>query len=74
MANVSILDGLKRKQILELLDNGKRTDGRAFDEPRKLTIETGVIPKANGSARVRLGDTEVIAGVKIQPDRPFPEI
>ena len=74
MANVSILDGLKRKKILELLENGKRTDGRAFDEPRTLSIETGVIPKANGSARVRLGDTEVIAGVKVQPDRPFPDM
>ena len=74
MANISILDGLKRKQIVELLENGKRIDGRAFDEPRKLSIETGVIPKANGSARVRLGDTEVIAGVKIQPDRPFPDM
>lgn len=74
MTNVSILDGLKRKKILELLENGKRIDGRALDEPRKLSIETGVIPKANGSARVKLGDTEVVAGVKVQPDRPFPDM
>jgi len=57
-----------------MLKEGKRLDGRAFDEPRKISIETDVIPKANGSARVRLGDTEIITGVKIQPDKPFPDL
>lgn len=74
MASHSILDKLKHSSILELLDKGERLDGRALDEPRKLTVEGGVIPKANGSARVLLGDTEVVAGVKIQPDRPFPDM
>ena len=70
----SVLDDLKKSQILELLEQGKRIDGRALDEPRKISIETNPIPKANGSARVRLGETEVICGVKIQPDRPFPDM
>lgn len=69
-----ILDQLKRDRILDLLREGKRVDGRAFDEQRQLSIETGVIPKANGSARVKLGNTEVITGVKIQPDKPFPDL
>lgn len=72
--NSQILDQLKREKILELLKTGKRIDGRSFDEQRPLTIETGVIPKANGSARIKLGDTEVITGVKIQPDKPFPDL
>ena len=50
----------KKNQILELLKEGKRIDGRALDEVRELTIDVGVIPKAEGSARVRLGDTEVV--------------
>ncbi|MGI0002920.1 MAG: exosome complex protein Rrp42 [Nitrosopumilaceae archaeon] len=70
----SVLDQLKRKEIVDLLDQGKRIDGRAFDQPRPLSIETGAIPKANGSARVRLGDTEIVTGVKIQPDKPFPDL
>jgi len=70
----SVIDQLKKTQILELLDQGKRVDGRSFDEPRKLTVEINAIPKANGSARVRLGDTEAVCGVKIQPDRPFPDM
>ncbi|MDE1726301.1 MAG: exosome complex protein Rrp42 [Thaumarchaeota archaeon] len=69
-----ILDQLKRNKILDLLQQGKRLDGRSLDEQRPLIIETGVIPKANGSARVKLGNTEVITGVKIQPDKPFPDL
>jgi len=74
MASHSVIDELKRTQILELLDQGKRVDGRALDEPREISIETNAVPKANGSAKVRLGDTEVLCGVKIQPDRPFPDM
>ncbi|MDH3677565.1 MAG: exosome complex protein Rrp42 [Nitrosopumilus sp.] len=70
----TVIDDLKKSQILELLEQGKRVDGRALDEPRRLTVEINAIPKANGSARVRLGDTEAICGVKIQPDRPFPDM
>lgn len=70
----SIIDDLKKSKIHELLEQGKRIDGRGLLEPRAISIETGVIPKADGSARVRLGDTEVISGVKIQPDRPFPDM
>ena len=73
MSDGLIIDQLKRNQILELLQEGKRADGRAFDESRQLSIDIDVIPKAEGSARARLGDTEVVAGVKIQPERPFPD-
>jgi exosome complex component RRP42 len=74
MTSTSILDQLKRNKIYDLLEKGERFDGRRLDEPRPLSIETGVIPKADGSARVRLGDTEVVTGVKIQPDKPFPDM
>jgi len=74
MAHGTFVDQLKKNKILELLEQGKRIDGRAFDEPRELRIEVGVIPKANGSARIFLGDTEVVTGVKVQPDRPFPDM
>ncbi|MDE1861955.1 MAG: exosome complex protein Rrp42 [Thaumarchaeota archaeon] len=70
----AILDQLKLEKMSDLLKQGRRLDGRALDEQRELTIETGVIPKANGSARVRLGNTEVITGVKVQPDKPFPDL
>ncbi len=74
MGHLSVIDQLKRTEIIELLKQGKRVDGRALDEYRPISIETGAIPHANGSARVRIGDTEVVTGVKIQPDRPFPDM
>ena len=74
MGSISVIDQLKKTQILELLEQGKRIDGRALDEPREIKIKINAIPKANGSARVRLGDSEVLCGVKIQPDRPFPDM
>ncbi len=74
MTSSPVIDALKKRQILDLLEQGKRADGRALDEMRPVTIEPNVIPKAEGSARVRLGDSEVICGVKIQPDKPFPDM
>lgn len=56
---------------LDMIKNGKRIDDRKFDEFRKLDIKNNVIKKAEGSSRVRLGDTEVIAGVKIELGTPF---
>ena len=73
MSDGLIIDQLKKNQIIDLLKEGKRVDGREFDESRQLSIDLNVIPKAEGSARARLGDTEVVAGVKIQPERPFPD-
>ena len=43
MTNISILDKMKRSKILDLLQEGKRIDDRALDEPRPLVIDTGVI-------------------------------
>ena len=74
MGSQSIIDQLHKSQILDLLDQGKRTDGRELDAARDVSIEINAIPKANGSARVRIGDTQVVCGVKIQPDRPFPDM
>jgi len=68
-----VVETIKRNQIVELLSKGKRADGRALNELRKLEIKTHVIEKANGSAMVKLGNTEVLAGVKIDKGIPFPD-
>lgn len=47
-----------------------RTDGRQRLDFRPICVETGVIPQANGSSRVKLGATEVIASVKAELGRP----
>ncbi len=40
-----------------------RPDGRKVDEMRKVNMELGVIPNANGSAKVQMGKTIAIAAV-----------
>jgi len=47
----------------KLIVNGKRLDGRKFDELRPLVIKAGVLERADGSAYVEMGKTKVIAGV-----------
>ena len=68
-----VVETIRRAQMVQLLAQGKRVDERALDQLRPLTIETGLIQKANGSARVTLGNTQVIAGVKIATGVPFPD-
>lgn len=70
---VFVVEQLKRAQMNELLSRGMRLDGRGLPDLRELSIQTGVIEKAEGSARVKLGNTELIAGVKVNLGTPFPD-
>ncbi|KAM1657453.1 hypothetical protein TB2_045711 [Malus domestica] len=47
-----------------------RSDGRKRLTPRPINVKTGVISQPNGSARVRMGATDVIASVKAELGRP----
>ncbi|XVF75587.1 hypothetical protein PTKIN_Ptkin13bG0198800 [Pterospermum kingtungense] len=47
-----------------------RSDGRKRLTYRPIYVQTGVIPQAHGSARVRLGATDVIASVKAELGKP----
>ena len=66
-----IMSDIKRDHIVKLLEEGKREDGRGIEDFRKIQVETNCIESADGSARVKMGKTEVIAGVKIIPGTPF---
>ena len=64
---------LTKHRIREYLLNGKRFDNRKFDEFREIKIETGVSKKAEGSARVKIGKTDVIVGIKMDVGTPYPD-
>ncbi len=68
-----VVADLKKDYISKLLAKGERADGRKFDEMRQLTIETNFIKSAEGSARVTLGNTQVVVGVKLILGEPFPD-
>ncbi len=44
-----------------MVDEGRRIDGRAFDEIRPIDIEVGLLPRTHGSAIFRRGETQVLA-------------
>jgi exosome complex component RRP42 len=66
-----IVGHLRRQQMWDSISKGKRLDGRNLDEIRPIEIEFNIIKKANGSAKVKLGNTEVVAGVKVETGEPF---
>jgi len=66
-----IMADLKRDHIAKLLSKGVRADGRKFDEMRQLNIQTNYIRSAEGSARVQLGNTDVVVGIKLIVGAPF---
>src|SRR3954453_4585977 len=49
----------------EMLKNHRRPDGRAFDQVRKITIETGVLPRTHGSALFTRGETQALVTVTL---------
>jgi len=65
---------VKQKRIAELISHGKRLDERGLNDYREVQIEMGIIERAEGSARVRLGKTEVMVGTKIEVGEPFLDV
>jgi len=70
---MNIVTEIEREQILALLREGKRIDGRGFDDIRPIKLTLDRISKAEGSAEAWLGESRVMAGVKIQVGKPFPD-
>ncbi|MEW5795450.1 MAG: polyribonucleotide nucleotidyltransferase [Candidatus Zixiibacteriota bacterium] len=56
-----------------ILKEGRRIDSRGMDEIRQVTCETGVLPRAHGSALFTRGQTQALAtvtlGTKIDEQR-----
>lgn len=59
--------------VRKLVEDGLRVDRRKFNEFREIKIEPGIIKKAEGSAKVSIGDTQVLAGVKMDVGEPYPD-
>ncbi len=56
-----ILGDLQKKACRDLiLDEGRRIDGRRFDEVRPINCEVGILPRPHGSALFTRGETQVL--------------
>jgi len=54
----------------KFLVQGVRPDGRGLNKIRKTTVSTGSITSASGSAFVKMGNTSVVAGIKLEVGNP----
>ncbi|EZQ03874.1 MULTISPECIES: exosome complex protein Rrp42 [Acidianus] len=70
-SNENIIPLIKKESMLVSLEHGIRQNGRKPFEYRPISITLGYAKKADGSALVKLGDTTVLAGVKLEEEQPF---
>ncbi|MBW3004637.1 exosome complex protein Rrp42 [Candidatus Woesearchaeota archaeon] len=62
----------EKEHILKSLKAGIRYDGRKLLDYRKVSVEPK-ITSAEGSAKVKIGETEVLVGVKLAVEVPYPD-
>lgn len=62
---------LTKDMLRRMFAEGKRFDGRKLMDLRDFSVEYDVSNKAEGSARVKMGKTEVVVGVKLQTGTPY---
>lgn len=65
---------MRASYILKLLEKNERIDGRKLDEFREIKIEPNYIQRSEGSSRVVIGKTDVIAGIKLELGVPFADM
>lgn len=64
---------MNNEYILSLIQQDKRVDERKLDQYREIKLESKISKNAEGSARCKIGDTEVLVGVKMDVGEPYPD-
>ncbi len=61
----------REKYIVDMAEKGLRVDGRKNEDYREIVIERDFIKTAEGSAKVTIGNTQVVVGVKMSVGTPY---
>ncbi|KAM8966387.1 exosome complex component RRP42 [Pelodytes ibericus] len=69
MASV-VLSEAEKVYILHGIQDDLRCDGRGCEDYRYIEVETDVVSNTTGSARVKIGHTDVLVGVKAEMGTP----
>jgi len=64
---------ITKKTIEKYLDEGKRLDGRKPFDHRDVEVTFNISKHAEGSVGVKIGKTEVFAGIKMATQEPYPD-
>jgi exosome complex component RRP42 len=62
---------ITKKNVQEEINAGKRIDGRGLFDLREVQVKFGVSNKSEGSVSVKIGKTEVVAGIKMGVAEPY---
>ncbi|XP_049633408.1 LOW QUALITY PROTEIN: exosome complex component RRP42 [Suncus etruscus] len=69
MASVSLSEP-EKVYIVHGVQEDLRVDGRGCEDYRCIEVETDVVSNTSGSARVKLGHTDILVGVKAEMGTP----
>ncbi len=62
-----------KEHLLKALAKNVRYDGRKLTEYRDIKVKYNISGSAEGSASVKIGETEVLVGVKLAIEEPYPD-
>ncbi|MBI4399613.1 exosome complex protein Rrp42 [Candidatus Micrarchaeota archaeon] len=68
---MEILDEVKKDFVIDLIRKNKRPDERDFLSYRPITIQKDVLTSTEGSALVKIGNSQVLVGIKMDKGTPF---
>ena len=61
-----LVEAIQKKRLQEVaVDEGRRVDGRGFDEVRALECEVGLLPRVHGCGLFTRGDTQVLTATTL---------
>ncbi|MHC4619943.1 MAG: polyribonucleotide nucleotidyltransferase [Planctomycetota bacterium] len=60
-----IFERIEGEVVRKLLLEGKRLDGRGFDDIRPISCEVGILPRTHGSALFTRGETQALVTVTL---------
>ncbi len=60
-----ILERIEGEVVKRLLLNGKRSDGRGYNDLRPIECEVGILPRTHGSALFTRGETQALVSVTL---------
>jgi polyribonucleotide nucleotidyltransferase len=60
-----ILDKIEGQVVKKMLLEGKRSDGRGYNDLRQVTCEVGILPRTHGSALFTRGETQSLVTVTL---------
>ncbi|XP_077971524.1 exosome complex component RRP42-like [Styela clava] len=68
---IAILGDAEKRFIIHGIQEDLRNDGRGCEDYRHIDLEVNLVSNTNGSSRLRIGNTELLVGVKLDLEMPL---